>query len=70
MIISNGNYKVLEKCILMLDDKRNDLYILFDKKTGFSEYEWLLSIPNFSVIKILPEHIINWGILKLKTLWY
>lgn len=32
LIATNGNYEVLKTCLRMIDDERNDIYILFDKK--------------------------------------
>lgn len=34
LIVANNNLSVLRSCIQLLDDIRNDIYILFDKKAN------------------------------------
>ncbi len=63
MIVSNGNLKVLERCVQLIDDYRNDIYILFDKKSNITitERETIISAVKMSGILILDDRIVNWG---------
>lgn len=36
LIVSNANFNVLKLCIKLIDDIRNDIFILFDKKAKVS----------------------------------
>lgn len=33
LIVANSNFSVLEICLKMIDDERNDIFLLFDKKS-------------------------------------
>lgn len=63
MIATNNNFKVLKATLELLDDARNDIYILFDKKAKISTEikESILSGCKKSKVYILPDIIINWG---------
>lgn len=49
LIAANSNLSVVRTCLRMIDDKRNDIYLLFDKKSRFSE-EIIQSIHNYVFI--------------------
>ncbi len=49
LIATNSNLSVVRTCLRMIDDKRNDIYLLFDKKSRFSE-EIIQSIHNYVFI--------------------
>lgn len=63
IITSNSNLSVLEKCLELIDDVRNDIYLLFDKKAKISkEYRnKLFTLLKYSNLYILPDIIINWA---------
>lgn len=63
LIASNNNFSVLEACIDLLDDKRNDLYLLFDKKSNVSTTykDSLIQRANHSKVTVLNDVVINWG---------
>lgn len=63
LIASNNNFSVLEACIDLLDDKRNDLYLLFDKKSNVSTTykNSIIRRVNCSKVTALNDIVINWG---------
>lgn len=63
MIVANANLKVLEICLQLLDDARNDIYVLFDRKSKIqSEYkEKLGGFLHYSKIVFCNDFVINWG---------
>jgi hypothetical protein len=63
IIVSNNNFRVLETALHLIDDTRNDIYLLFDKKTKVSKYQKsnLCSICNRSQIHVCKDKIVNWG---------
>ncbi len=62
LIIANCNFKVLEYCFRMIDDERNDIFLLIDKKTKVSaELEKnLKSFVKRSKLTICYQ-LVNWA---------
>ena len=63
LIVANSNLSVLEICLKMIDDIRNDIYILFDEKSHISseKKEILKNCINFSGIRFEKEIKVNWA---------
>ena len=63
IITANGNLLVLETCLRLIDDSRNDVFVLFDKKAKInnSVKEKLKHESSFSNVFFLPDQNINWG---------
>lgn len=64
LIMAHNNFKVLEKIIELLDNKKNDIYIHIDKKVKFNyeEEKKYKSMARNSKIKFLENRIkISWG---------
>ena len=67
LIVANTNLLVLASCLRMIDDARNDVYIIFDKKCeSINEKQSLLS-QNIKVsnLSFLEPIVINWGAYSL-----
>lgn len=63
LILSDSVNLVLNACLRLIDDKRNDIYILFDKKSHISDdkKKFLISTLTYSKLEFLPEITVNWG---------
>lgn len=63
LIVTNSNFKVLETCLRLIDDERNDIYILYDKKAHVSEEtkSRLRTCVQKSNTYKECEQIVNWG---------
>ena len=63
LLVANSNFKVLEICLKMIDDERNDIYMLFDAKSKISneKLEGLKQSVVKSQLFILPSIVINWA---------
>ncbi len=63
LIAANANLQVLEVCLELLDDARNDIFLIFDKKSHITIEckEALKSKVKQANFKILDDIIINWG---------
>lgn len=63
LIVANANFRVLEICLKMIDDIRNDIYILFDAKAHIStdKKELLKNCVRFSRIQFEKEIKVNWA---------
>ncbi len=63
LIASNNNFSVLEACIDLVDDERNDLYLLFDQKSNVSVAykDSFKRRAKHSNVTILNDTVINWG---------
>jgi hypothetical protein len=63
IIVSNNNFRVLEAALHLIDDTRNDIYLLFDKKSKVSKHQKsnLCSICNQSQVHVCKDKIVNWG---------
>lgn len=62
LIVSNGNFGVVETCLKMIDDKRNDVYLLLDLKAQISDeqkqrYRQCVKTSKISIC----EKKVNWG---------
>lgn len=62
IIVSNANFRVLEVCLRLIDDVRNDIFLLIDKKSHVSvEYcDKLKHLCKYSPLQVY-EQIVNWG---------
>lgn len=58
LIIAHNKWKQLQKLILLIDDKRNDIYIHIDKKSDTSD---LHLSTTFSKIIFVERHDVRWG---------
>ena len=38
LIMAHNNWKILEKLLILLDDKRNDIYLHIDLKSDFIDF--------------------------------
>lgn len=63
IITANSNFKVLETSLRMIDDERNDVFVLFDKKARISDntVKKLQACLEQSKLVVLDEIVINWG---------
>lgn len=63
LIAANANFKVLALCLRMLDDPRNDIYLLLDAKAKVpaEQKKKLLQAVNYSKCSLLMEKVVNWG---------
>ena len=62
LIVANSNFKVVESCLRMIDDPRNDVYLLMDKKTHVSDEQrdrLLHSVVHSGIA--FCEEIVNWA---------
>ena len=39
LIVANSNWKVVNTCLKLIDDIRNDIYLLIDKKTHLTKHQ-------------------------------
>ncbi len=62
IITANSNFSVLKVCLSLIDDERNDIYLMFDKKAEVSDEVRcsLESVVGKSVI-VTRCNTINWG---------
>ena len=63
LIVANTNFKIIEICLKMIDDSRNDIYIIFDAKSRVSSEvrEKLKAIPKYSKLQFEKDIKINWA---------
>ena len=59
LIIAHTNPGQLRKLIGLLDDVRNDIYVLIDKKSK-QEFKFT-GLCKKSKLEILPKQAISWG---------
>ena len=60
LILTHGNFEVLEKQLRFLDSENADFYIHVDAKADFSP-ERFLAVPKKSRVVFVPRHRISWG---------
>lgn len=58
LIIAHNNWKILEKLLILLDDKRNDIYLHIDRKSDFMDFSNKVHDANLS---IYHEIDVRWG---------
>lgn len=58
-IIAHNEPKILETLVEMIDDKRNDIFLLVDKKTDIGIYEGIH--PHKAKLHLCPRVDIRWG---------
>ena len=63
LIVANSNWKVVNTCLKLIDDIRNDIYLLIDKKTHLTKHQidGLKSICKESKLFIYNCIMVNWG---------
>ncbi len=62
LIMSHGNFYVLEKLIRMLDDARNDIYLHIDKKIKEFDFEYYKGLVQKSGLFFLEQRLdVRWG---------
>lgn len=64
LIMAHNEPYILEKLILLLDDKRNDIYIHIDKKNKSINLDHLKTIVKYSNIYYTKRLDIRWGSYK------
>lgn len=60
LILTHGNFEILEKQLHFLDSKNADFYIHVDAKSEFNA-ERFLAVPKKSRITFVARHRISWG---------
>ena len=60
LIITHGNFEILEKQLRFLDSENADFYIHADAKAAFDP-ERFRAVPKKSRITFVPRHRISWG---------
>lgn len=60
LILTHGNFEILEKQLRFLDSETADFFIHVDAKTDFDE-ERFLAIPKNSRVTFVPRRRISWG---------
>ncbi|MGV0167193.1 hypothetical protein ACRYI5_01180 [Furfurilactobacillus sp. WILCCON 0119] len=58
LIIANRNFEQLQSLVTLLDDPRNDIYILIDNK---AKVDSLHLVVQHSQLKLVPRINIYWG---------
>lgn len=63
LIVANSNWNVVSSCLRLIDDERNDVYLLVDRKTHLTEHQIdaLKEHCHKSNVSINNSIIINWG---------
>ena len=63
LILANGNIHTLKVCLRLIDNIKNDIFILFDKKANISSAvrDSLKLTLSYSNLVFLPDMIVNWG---------
>lgn len=61
LIIAHSNFKILKIMLEMIDDERNDIYLLIDKKTKNIKIYEIIDVVKKSKIYVLDRMKINWG---------
>lgn len=62
LIITHGNFKILEKLLTLLDDSRNDIYIHLDKKVLNFDFDYYKKICTCSTVTFTKKRIdVKWG---------
>lgn len=61
MIMCHDNFRLLQKLLILLDDKRNDIYLHIDKKAKAFDYQEISSCVKYATITFLKRINVNWG---------
>lgn len=61
LIMAHKHFSLLQKELLLLDDKRNDIYIHIDQDAGKIDTEAIISGVHASRVFFIPRIKINWG---------
>ena len=60
LILTHGNFEILEKQLRFLDSENADFYIHADAKAAFDP-ERFRAVPKKSRVTFVPRHRISWG---------
>ena len=60
LILTHGNFEILEKQLRFLDSENADFYIHADAKAAFDP-ELFRAVPKKSRVTFVPRHRISWG---------
>lgn len=61
LVIAHTQFNLLKKLIILLDDKRNDIYIHIDKKSLDFDQKDIISQIKYSNIYFIDRISVNWG---------
>ena len=61
LITAYNNFYTLRKLIMLLDDRRNDIFIHIDEKTRDFDFESFRNICNYSDVIFVPRIKVYWG---------
>ena len=61
LVMAHGNFSVLEKCLSLLDDPRNDIYLHIDRKTKEVPFDRLKQSVCQARLTIVSRIPVNWG---------
>lgn len=67
LIIAHNNWKILEKLVVLLDDKRNDIYLHIDSKSDITNLH--LNVYNANLF-VFHEIDVRWGNISLIQVEY
>lgn len=65
LILAHNDFYVLEKELLLLDDKRNDIYIHIDKKVKHFDFTYFNNLTKYSNITYVKRRNIQWASYRL-----
>lgn len=61
LIIAHNQFYILEKLLLLLDDKRNDIYIHIDKKVKDFDFAYFSKLLTNANVTFIDRMSVNWG---------
>ena len=67
LILTHGNFEILEKQLRFLDSESADFYIHADAKATFDP-ERFRAVPEKSRVTFVKRHRISWGHFAMKTI--
>lgn len=62
LIMTHGNFKILEKQLRLLDGKGNDIFIHVDKKVKDFDFNYFSGICQVACVQFVKKRInVKWG---------
>lgn len=61
LIMSHGNFPILEKQLRFLDSENADFYVHIDKKVKNFDFDEFRDLPENSKVTFVERHSISWG---------
>jgi hypothetical protein len=61
LMMAHDNFKVLKLALSIIDDSRNAIYLMVDRKSGVVDFAEFQKVVNKSRLTILPRIAINWA---------